>query len=136
MLGQPLHKPLSQGNNILPPESVNTPVKKKLTPPPTLAERLRFAVWLSGATVGVESAAELAGVLKKGSNQLSDWVRGAKRPSADNLRQLAEVVKISAAWLDNPDSVEAAGKEPVEFYGWVTAQRERAKIAAAQRKRA
>jgi transcriptional regulator with XRE-family HTH domain len=95
-------------------------------------ERLRFVIWLAALRLGVESGKELAAAIGKRQGQLSSWIKEDPRPSFENIRLIAETVGISAAWLDNPEAAEAAGKEPELFAEWLAKRRARAK----QRRRA
>ena len=96
-------------------------------------ERLRFVVWLAALRLGIESGKDLAAALDKRPGQLSSWIKEDPRPSFDNIRLIAETVGVSAAWLDNPLSPDAEGKEPEKFAEWLAARRARSKH---QRKRA
>lgn len=101
-------------------------------PASEFGERLRFVIWFAGLQLGVESGKDLAAVLGKGSGQLSSWVNESPRPSFENIRLIAETVGVSPAWLDNPTSRDAEGKEPELFAAWLAKRRAREK----QRKRA
>lgn len=101
-------------------------------PASLFGERLKFVIWLSALRLGVESGKDLAAVIGKGSGQLSSWANENPRPSFDNIRLIADTVGVSAAWLDNPASLDAAGKEPELFAEWLAKRRARGK----QRKRA
>ena len=71
-------------------------------------------------------------MLGKGTGQLSSWANENPKPSFENIRLIAETVGVSAAWLDDPTSREAEGKEPELFAQWLAARRSREK----ERKRA
>jgi len=97
-------------------------------------DRLRFVVWLSAQTLGVDSGKELAAVLKKGSGQLSSWVNEKPRPSWDNIRLIADTVGVNARWLDDPMSKDAV--EPELFAAWWKPRAEKLLAAEPQRRRA
>ncbi len=113
----------------------SSPVPKAQQPVPQFGDRLRFAIWLSAKTLGVDSAKELAEVLGKRQGQLSDWLNETPRPQFENIKLIAETVGVSAAWLDDPASRDAT--QPNEWPEWWASRvKRRAGTAQAQRRRA
>lgn len=105
---------------------------KRPEPGSQFGERLRFVIWFSALRLGLESGKDLAAVIGKRPGQLSGWANEDPKPSFENIRLIAETVGVSAAWLDDPTSREAEGKEPELFAEWLAKRRAREK----QRKRA
>lgn len=101
--------------------------------PSTFRERLLFVIWLSGKVLGVENATQFAQAIGKGASQLSKWVNENPRPEWGSIRSIAEVVGISAAWLDDPMQRDAV--EPAEFPEWLAARHSREAAAAKARRR-
>ena len=91
--------------------------------PSTLSERLLFAVWLAGKTLGAQNGKQFAEEIGKGAPLLSRWITGEKRPNWDSLKTVADAVGISAIWLDDPTRPEAV--EPPDFGQWLIARRAR-----------
>jgi len=111
----------------------NISAQQAKQPTPSFGDRLRFAVWLSGKTLGVDSAKELAGVLGKGGGQLSSWVNENPRPSWENIKLIGEMIGVNPTWLDDPSSKDA--KEPTDWAGWWE-PRAKKLVADPQRKQA
>lgn len=97
----------------------------KQSDPATLSERLLFAIWLAGKTLGVQNAKQFAEAIGKGAPLLSKWVSGEKRPSWGSLKTVADAVGIDAGWLDDPTRNGAV--EPADFAQWLGARRAREK---------
>lgn len=89
----------------------------------TLSERLLFAVWLSGKILGTENSKQFAAQIQKGASQLSKWVNESPRPSWENIKLIADAVRISAVWLDDPS--RSGAQEPDEFPEWLASRRRR-----------
>jgi transcriptional regulator with XRE-family HTH domain len=89
----------------------------------TLRERLLFVVWLGGKILGAENSKQFAEVIGKGAPQLSKWINEDPRPSWENIKLIADAVRIDPVWLDAPTRENAV--EPTDFAQWIGARRER-----------
>ena len=92
-----------------------------MRPTSTLSERLLFVIWLSAKVLGTNTGQAFAAAVGKQAAQLSKWLNGELEPSWATIKVLADGVKISAAWLDDPTRPEAV--EPPDFATWLAAQR-------------
>lgn len=104
---------------------------KENEPLSTMGDRLLFTIWLAGKVLGVDSAKDFADAIGKGATQVSNWVKGQKRPEWDTIKRIADAVGINAVWLDDPTRSEAV--EPPDFAEWIRPRREREKLKARRR---
>lgn len=89
----------------------------------TFRDRLFFVIWYAGRELGTENMKQFGEAIGKKGTQLSKWAKEEPRPSWESIKAIADVVHLSAAWLDDPDRLEA--QEPPEFAGWLAARRQR-----------
>ena len=100
----------------------------KRPPVPAFGDRLRFVVWLSSYTIGVDSGKELAAALGKGENSISKWVNEKPRPSWESIKLIADTVGVDAVWLDDPSRLGA--REPEQWPQWWGSRHERIRRGA------
>ncbi len=91
----------------------------------SFGDRLLFVIWLAGKVLGVDNGKQFAAAIGKGPSQLSRWLNEDPRPNWETIKAIADSVKISAVWLDDPSRADAT--EPPDFAEWLRARRQRAK---------